>query len=598
MANASRSKQRSKNSSIKDSQTSAQPTAHSRSEIENALVGRTKVSPKKARQAASDDFDLSVSPRRQQVIGGTLSGVSNKPKFGIFSRYSDMSISNWVAAAIVGLIVLAFFWPTNKPSTLETVTPEQAQQAKFGETDLSINEQKELIESESINSELSFSRENDLKRAGSYRSQDAEDLQIRSLLDQAKQHISNGELLKPSDANALLSYRSVLAINPSNPSAREGVDYLKSRFLEAGNSALEKDEVKVAESALAGLNQINSRSDEALDLKEAINAWKTSETVSELLGQANASLEKEALILPARGNALYFYQQILNIAPDNEDALKGVKKIADTFIGKANRSIVKGDFQAASAHLATVSVIDSSHESIPLIEELIQRTQALTETPIAPEPKDNSSGNEVANSTPPSNSENTAQSNSIEEEPAPSSPKTQPVSSQTNEQQTFDKQYLKQGLEAYYRGEYGVAAALLQPLADKGIARAQLRLAYMHFLGRGYAKNRTTADSMVRAALPAIQRFADDGRAWAQSDLGSLYEDGLVLPRDYQDAFKWYELAANQGYPGAQTNLGMMYARGRGTEASRKTAIEWFQRAANQGDDVAKRNLNALGISQ
>ena len=77
-----------------------------------------------------------------------------------------------------------------------------------------------------------------------------------------------------------------------------------------------------------------------------------------------------------------------------------------------------------------------------------------------------------------------------------------------------------------------------------------------------------------------------------------MYEDGLVLPRDYRDAFKWYELAANQGYPGAQTNLGMMFARGRGVEASRKTAIEWFQRAAKQGDNVAKRNLEALGVLQ
>ncbi len=565
----------------------SEPKAPSRSEIETALSGRTKVNSKTARPTPpTGEFDLNAPPRRQQVIGGNLSGVSNKPKLGIFSRYSNMSISNWVATFIVMLILLAFFWPNNKKSTLETTAPNLATQGRLGETDLSIDEQKEILESEASDPELSFSRDTDLDRAGEYRSQDAQDLQIRALLDQAKQYISKGELIKPVDANALLSYEAILAISPRNSAAREGIDYLKSRFMSAGYSALEKDKLTVAESVLAGLNKIDAQSDEAAEFATAIDTWKTNKAIDELFSKASAATKKNALILPARSNALYFYQQVLDIEPKNGKALLGIKKIADTFVGKANNAVIEGDFQAASAHLATVSVIDSTHDSIPLIEALITRAKPLAEK--AQEVQDQEVEEEtdsVAASEP---------SISTIDTPKPA---TKPVSAQTNEQQTFDRQYLKQGLEAYYQGEYGIAAALLQPLADKGIARAQFRLAYMYFLGRGFEKNRKTADTMIRAALPAIQRFANDGRAWAQSDLASLYEDGLVLPRDYNDAFKWYELAANQGYPGAQTNLGMMYARGRGVEASRKTAIEWFQRAAKQGDNVAKRNLDALGVT-
>ena len=93
---------------------------------------------------------------------------------------------------------------------------------------------------------------------------------------------------------------------------------------------------------------------------------------------------------------------------------------------------------------------------------------------------------------------------------------------------------------------------------------------------------------------PAIQAFAAEGRAWAQSDLGSLYEDGLVLPRDYKEAFFWYRASAEQGYAGAQTNLGILYARGLGVSSSRRTAIEWFEKAAAQGDAAAVRNLESL----
>ena len=71
----------------------------------------------------------------------------------------------------------------------------------------------------------------------------------------------------------------------------------------------------------------------------------------------------------------------------------------------------------------------------------------------------------------------------------------------------------------------------------------------MYYLGRGYHRDRREADRVIRAALPAIQIFSEQGRAWAQSDLGSLYEDGLVLPRDYAEAVYWYRSAAEQGYP-------------------------------------------------
>ena len=168
---------------------------------------------------------------------------------------------------------------------------------------------------------------------------------------------------------------------------------------------------------------------------------------------------------------------------------------------------------------------------------------------------------------------------------------------QADEQAAFDRQYLQRGLAAYYRGDYATAMALLQPLADKGVSRAQFRIAYMYYLGRGFNKDRNEADRIIRAALPDIQKFAEEGRAWAQSDLGSLYEDGLVLPRDFGEAIFWYRSSAEQGYPGAQTNLGIMYARGRGVASSRKTAVEWFQRAAKQGDISARRNLETMGVS-
>ena len=48
----------------------------------------------------------------------------------------------------------------------------------------------------------------------------------------------------------------------------------------------------------------------------------------------------------------------------------------------------------------------------------------------------------------------------------------------------------------------------------------------------------------------------------AQNNLGLMYENGLGVPKDYDEAVKWYRLAAAQGDALAQNNLGWMYDNG------------------------------------
>ncbi len=43
-----------------------------------------------------------------------------------------------------------------------------------------------------------------------------------------------------------------------------------------------------------------------------------------------------------------------------------------------------------------------------------------------------------------------------------------------------------------------------------------------------------------------------------------MYDNGRGVPQDYQEALKWYRLAAEQGNAIAQYNLGFMYDNGEG----------------------------------
>ena len=102
---------------------------------------------------------------------------------------------------------------------------------------------------------------------------------------------------------------------------------------------------------------------------------------------------------------------------------------------------------------------------------------------------------------------------------------------------------------------------------------------------------------MAKDALPAIQKFADEGRTWAQTELANLHQLGLGVSRNIQIALKWYLAAGNQGYPKAQAALGLIYLRGDGVLANRRVATLWLQRAAKQGDRSAIQGLKKIGIN-
>jgi len=573
-------------------QVNAKPAELSRSEIES-LVGlrenKTKTPPPKP----AVNFD--VPPRRQHVLGGDLTGIAHRPK-SISNKLLDVSVVNWFVGILVLAILGAFFWPQGERSVSEV--PNQISTQIEGDTDTS-----EITSTKTEDENEGFSRDNDLDRANNYREQEEHDAQITRLTNKALAFVKLRQFTLPRQDNAVLRYREILAIDPRNVTARQGLDDIKTHFEIKAYNALEANNEDGAEEALGKLQYVEADSEQVASVTQAIEQFRLRQQRDEFLADAKKAFKARRLTLPAKNNSLYFFQQALLIDPENEEALAGVKSIADEFIEKANDAVLKGEFSRAAAHLATVSIIDPQHNSIPLIEAMIERAKPIAEAAkqnqqVAAAAQQQGAG---AQAEPPTEAPANEQVSDAEPEPTEieqtAQTNTRTPSNQALEQAQFDQQYLLRGLSSYYKGDYQQAAALLQPLADKGIARAQFRLGYMHYLGRGFRRDREQADQIIRSALPAIQRFAEEGRAWAQSDLGSLYEDGLVLRRDFGEAVYWYRSAAEQGYPGAQTNLGIMYARGRGVSLSRRTAIEWFQRAAKQGDVVAQRNLEAMGVN-
>jgi len=117
-------------------------------------------------------------------------------------------------------------------------------------------------------------------------------------------------------------------------------------------------------------------------------------------------------------------------------------------------------------------------------------------------------------------------------------------------------QYFENGLAAYNRGDYDVALKGLEPLANRGEARAQHYLAFMYLRGKAVAQSDTEA-------VAWFLRAARQGHMKAQYNVAVMYHVGLGIPQNDAEAVKWFRAAAKQGHTEAKQNLLFMRTKGR-----------------------------------
>ena len=73
-------------------------------------------------------------------------------------------------------------------------------------------------------------------------------------------------------------------------------------------------------------------------------------------------------------------------------------------------------------------------------------------------------------------------------------------------------------------------------------------------------------------------------------DVAALYVHGTGVPQDHAEAARWYRRAAEQGDAYAQTELAILYSEGRGVDHDDVSAYMWFSIAAlRSAGDVRER---------
>ena len=86
----------------------------------------------------------------------------------------------------------------------------------------------------------------------------------------------------------------------------------------------------------------------------------------------------------------------------------------------------------------------------------------------------------------------------------------------------------------------------------------------------------------------AVKPAANPTPAAAQNNLGAMHYDGRGALRNFIEAARWYQLAAEQGHAVAQTNLALMYGMGLGVPQDAKAMAQWLEKASASGDPRAQ----------
>jgi TPR repeat protein len=151
-----------------------------------------------------------------------------------------------------------------------------------------------------------------------------------------------------------------------------------------------------------------------------------------------------------------------------------------------------------------------------------------------------------------------------------------------------DEEALRSAESAERAGRYEEALRIYRDGAEKGDARAQVRLGWLYLRGLGVSRDDAEA-------LHWFRKAAEQGEPHAAATLGQMYGSGRGVTASDAEAVKWLRIAADAGVATGQFDLGVMYRSGRGgLPQDDAKALEWFRAAAAQGNPQAEVNIGVM----
>lgn len=447
---------------------------------------------------------------------------------------------------------------------------------------------------------------------------------VDRLLAAASDAMSREAFHRPPGDNALHFYREALLLDASDQRALEGIDLISKRFVEksefffaAGDfvsaraaadialatqtnnadaiSILKNIDDKQGEGSAGGDAEKDAMLTELEELKTQLREQElvggvereTDAAVNRVLTAANSALKDGRLIKPADDNAFEYFVRAVSIDPDSGQARAGIEEVRNRLLRSGTQFIKAGNFTAARGRVADLNKVDPSGMLARLLNQVIMTSEQgpqIQTSNVSPDQAD------LVRRL------RQAQERAADAELALRAMEQSVKGSGGVVKVSSPDLALIEGIADYDSGRYPQAYEKLKILSDANEPRASFQVALMQYHGRGTDVNRDAALAQMVRVEPQVRRAATDGEAWAQFNVGLMYENGWVVARELTEAISWYRQSAQQGYAAAFNNLGVLYEQGSGVQRDRAKAVSLLRQAAAQGNAVARENLSQLGI--
>lgn len=174
-----------------------------------------------------------------------------------------------------------------------------------------------------------------------------------------------------SNADALALYRGILATDPGNQAAEQGIDAIVAALAERAQSALAREDVVAAQRDANRIRLLRADAPALPALDTALNkAWRVAVLVERGLRMEHASARERSRY----ANATRFYHQALAIDATSTAAQAGLGRIEGIYIDKALAEAQAGRYPQSDRWIAQAAAVRSGS---PALQQASARIVAI-----------------------------------------------------------------------------------------------------------------------------------------------------------------------------------------------------------------------------
>ena len=207
--------------------------------------------------------------------------------------------------------------------------------------------------------------------------------QLDGLLEKADKLISLDKYYDENATGALGTYQQILAMDPENSAAKNGIKIVGQYYLLQAQQYINNGDFSQAGVSIEIINAIDPGfpglkiAEKRLD--EILSIDKKNRQIDLLLSRADAALKKGFVYEPDKKAALFYYQNVLSLNPDNVTAKLGLLDIVDILIARAQSALNNGDLKQAESKVSLAESIDPDKSAILELRHKINNASRLND---------------------------------------------------------------------------------------------------------------------------------------------------------------------------------------------------------------------------